>query len=602
MKSNSSCWYYYCCAEANERYDQQIDILLKKRGSAELESVSPDELNKQLKMKVLVTSLFNSRTVEIESSSTDNNGETYGQLCQRFCETKLLCPSQDLLQILTTSLGGGRRMEKCQFRYCDGATIICPVWNDSEGESYSGIIDSNITLRPHSESPLSEVQDLTQVEVCAPLSGGLRPQQVAMDLHIERVGLSTEGGSGGDSEFSMTQAPFPVNDEKTNVLFVKEHPMLLGVVDKISWMKLADVKGNATLEKILDGGNKKEEESGNGWKEYVADSGRTYYHNEKSGECSWEMLEECESKSSKGGDDDDGSGARNASASQKSLKRAALPATDLEERGSKKKKREIATNKKFLIESLGFSEDKVNKLQTGSILTLENGVLEERTKWLQQRLDLDDTALRKMIQQMPAILSFSISDHLQPKLDWLEQLGLHDAALMKVIRGNPSIFSKSISDLQTKIDWLQTRLHLDGSGIRKIISAKQQILGYSVPDKMEITLNWLQHRLMLSDEGLKIYIKNTPTLLGCTNLEPTLNFYVYALGNNEEAVALVIQTPALLGYNLEKRLQPRLKEAVDAGLTVDAGCLQSIGQLSNKKWNAYLDSKRKEPSGTEIHV
>lgn len=83
---------------------------------------------------------------------------------------------------------------------------------------------------------------------------------------------------------------------------------------------------------------------------------------------------------------------------------------------------------------------------------------------------------------------------------------------------------------------------------------------------MEDKLEWLQQRLSLTDEQVSAIIQKTPKLLSCSinsNLEPTLNFYIDALGK-DDALAFVTRNPVSFAYSLEKRLKPRLKQALDA--------------------------------------
>ena len=108
---------------------------------------------------------------------------------------------------------------------------------------------------------------------------------------------------------------------------------------------------------------------------------------------------------------------------------------------------------------------------------------------------------------------------------------------------------------------------------------------------MEPTLEWLQQRLRLDDAAVSEMIQKLPALFGCnvdTNLKPTLNFYIDALGDKREACALVIDRPNLFGYSLEKRLKPRLEDARDAGIVIDSGCLSRIAMYTNDKWQKSL--------------
>ena len=78
-----------------------------------------------------------------------------------------------------------------------------------------------------------------------------------------------------------------------------------------------------------------------------------------------------------------------------------------------------------------------------------------------------------------------------------------------------------------------------------------------------------------------------PPLFCCnidTNLEPTLNFYIDALGDENKALNLIIRIPASLGYSVENRLKPRLEEAKEAGMIIDSTCLSAMMAMTNDQW------------------
>merc|ERR1719291_911291 len=123
-----------------------------------------------------------------------------------------------------------------------------------------------------------------------------------------------------------------------------------------------------------------------------------------------------------------------------------------------------------------------------------------------------------------------------------------------------------------------------------MIKRRPSLFGHTV-ENIELKLGWLQHRLDLDDAAVSKLVQQCPPLLGCnvhTNLEPTLNFYIDALGEEGEALALVVRDPRLFSLSLEKRLKPRLEEARNAGLLIDSGCLLRIGKYTNKTWHASL--------------
>ena len=104
------------------------------------------------------------------------------------------------------------------------------------------------------------------------------------------------------------------------------------------------------------------------------------------------------------------------------------------------------------------------------------------------------------------------------------------------------------------------QLDLDAAAVGKMIQQSPAILGLSIDNNLQPKLEWIHQRLSLTDVSLSNLIEKFPSIFSYnvnTNLEPTLNFYSSALGDEGEALTLVIQNPSLFGYSLENRLKPR---------------------------------------------
>ena len=263
----------------------------------------------------------------------------------------------------------------------------------------------------------------------------------------------------------------------------------------------------------------------------------------------------------------------------------------------------IEHNRQYLSDTLGFSEEKLDKIAAkqsgGNILTLDVDVLVERVSWLKNRLGLDDNQIKKVIQSQPTILNISLKSDmgLSPKIDWLQKrLILDQKSLAKMITKSPNILTMSIKDnIEPTLDWLQKRLlDLDDASLSKMIQKLPTILAYSIPNNMEPTLDWLQERLSLTDDELSKIIQTQPALFGYNipnNLEPTLNFYIDALGDENEALALVTGDPHSFTYSLEKRLKPRLTQALDVGMVVDYSCVYHMMKCTNEQWSRKVEIK-----------
>ena len=68
----------------------------------------------------------------------------------------------------------------------------------------------------------------------------------------------------------------------------------------------------------------------------------------------------------------------------------------------------LASDKEFLIETLGFNEGKT-KAATRRTPTLDNGVLEERANWPKERLNMKDSAIEKKLK--PSGYSWATTRH-----------------------------------------------------------------------------------------------------------------------------------------------------------------------------------------------
>ena len=229
---------------------------------------------------------------------------------------------------------------------------------------------------------------------------------------------------------------------------------------------------------------------------------------------------------------------------------------------------------------------------TVSGYSAEDTRLSPKIEYLQTRLLLDDESLRKMILAAPSVLGFSTEHNVAPKLDWLQRrLDLDPGALGKMMRKYPMLFGHGVeTNIEPTLEWLQQRLDLKDAAVRKMVRRNPTILGMS-HDAMEPKLMWLQRRLDLNEASVSEMIQKMPSLLGFNvdaNLKPTLDFYIDALGDEEEALRLVVPDPSLFTYSLKNRLTPRLEEAQDAGMTIDSACLRRIAKYTNDRWNTEM--------------
>jgi len=197
--------------------------------------------------------------------TSSNPKETWGELTQRFIEHSSLHPPQ-LLSLLK-SLNHGSAKNKYQLRYGDGFATNCHItWNASSRGSAGGeddeMIEANITLKPLAGSPLAntslgKVSDISMLVIAD--SVPTKVKSAALEISVELVGLPNP-----NSAIKMTQAPFPIDMEKVNVLDIVEHGRFEGVVDQYSLKKFNESGqvGGVAATPMSSGKKRKESSAG----------------------------------------------------------------------------------------------------------------------------------------------------------------------------------------------------------------------------------------------------------------------------------------------------------------------------------------------------
>jgi len=196
--------------------------------------------------------------------TSSNPKETWGELTQRFIEHSSLHPPQ-LLSLLKSLNHGNSAKNKYQLRYGNGYATNCNIsWNASSRGSAGGeddvTIEANITLKPLAGSPLAntslgKVSDMSMLVIAD--SVPTKVKSAALEISVELVGLPNP-----NSDIKMTQAPFPIDMEKVNVLDIVEHGRFEGVVDQYSlktFNESGQVGGGAAAQ--MSSGKKRKESS-----------------------------------------------------------------------------------------------------------------------------------------------------------------------------------------------------------------------------------------------------------------------------------------------------------------------------------------------------
>ena len=189
---------------------------------------------------------------------------------------------------------------------------------------------------------------------------------------------------------------------------------------------------------------------------------------------------------------------------------------------------------------------------------------------------------------LPNIAANMTRAHADEQCSWLQSsLGLSDAELKRLVMRSPQVLGLSVkNNIEPTIDWLQSRLHLDAGQLRKIV-LQPRVLGYNIEDNIAPKLDWLQKRLDL-DAGQLRRIVRLPAVLGYSvedNMAPKLDWLQGRLDlDAAELRKMVLTHPQVLCYSIENNLEPKLgfleEELGLAVSDVRAGILSSPARLS----------------------
>ena len=205
---------------------------------------------------------------------------------------------------------------------------------------------------------------------------------------------------------------------------------------------------------------------------------------------------------------------------------------------------------------------KAIRLLNSSLATMEN-----RMDWLQARLNLSKSQLKKIIECDPNILAYSIEENLEPTIDNIQSsLELSDEELTKLVVRTPNVLTRNMSaeNIKQRFSLLQEILGLpedDIEGIQKTVKKTPDLLFWP-EERMKEIQQWIQERFGLGDARIAQMCRNRPELLYANT--STLNKKAESIQavlslSDEELSNLVAKYPSILCCNPEENLMPKLQ-------------------------------------------
>ena len=223
----------------------------------------------------------------------------------------------------------------------------------------------------------------------------------------------------------------------------------------------------------------------------------------------------------------------------------------------------------LLQERLVISQKAAGKLYLANnnrLLTKSLESLEVNLDRLQEKLNLTEVELSKVIKRTPTVLAVPENTFLEAQ-QWIsERLHLSDARIVQIFKNMPEVLAAKVSTLEEKVDWVQAAMSLSDEELSKLFGQFPTLFFYDPDKNVQPKLRVLQKTFDLSDQELKNLVTKYPSLFSMSvkNIEEKLQFYSQLVGESE-AKRLVTKSPNLLNISLKKCLRPRLAEVKKAG-------------------------------------
>ena len=222
---------------------------------------------------------------------------------------------------------------------------------------------------------------------------------------------------------------------------------------------------------------------------------------------------------------------------------------------------------KLLQERLGITKKAAGQLcaSRNRLLGISLATLEKKMDWLQTRLNLNKTQLRKIIERNPDALTSSIDGNLQLTVDNIQSsLELSDEELNKLVERTPEVLTQCADNITQRISLLQEILDLPEDDIEvlwKKIKKAPRVLFWP-EERMKENQQWIQERFSLGDEEIAHMCRTHANLL--LQNSTTMNKKADAIQSDlslsdDELSGLVRKYPSILCFSIENNLRPRLR-------------------------------------------
>ena len=233
-------------------------------------------------------------------------------------------------------------------------------------------------------------------------------------------------------------------------------------------------------------------------------------------------------------------------------------------------KKSIAPKVALLQKRLGFTRKEAGRvastLKAVRMLTNSIDLLETKIDWIMSELQLNKSQMRSLVKASSgAILASSLESHVAPKVELLREfVGLDNKQIVKVL-SSPYVYKKiSPEHMRHRLTLLREIFGIDETDVatlQKYVLRHVEILFLKEEDIVE-RYNWMRERLKSSKYTTAQIIKKQgkPLAISIESMENMVDWLQKALNlTHDEVAAFVAKFPSIFCYNIEERLELKLR-------------------------------------------
>lgn len=201
------------------------------------------------------------------------------------------------------------------------------------------------------------------------------------------------------------------------------------------------------------------------------------------------------------------------------------------------------------------------------LYSLEHNLRPKLIFYFIMTLHMDTRQVSKLLLKYPPILDYNLNNHILPiSRYFISDLEFAPTEFRQILLKFPRLVTWSLFKIKHVVGYLRYELGMNASQVKRVLYQAPQVVGLTETN-VKSKVEYLRETLLLSDEELRRVVSSMPTIILCSidaNLHPKIEFLRGVLRDNELRGAILLQ-PSLLGYSLNKRIQPRMQAILDTG-------------------------------------